>query len=116
MLACSTASTLALRAASRESACLTIFFFSSRRRHTRFDSDWSSDVCSSDLGFVSHLLLGETEVELYEVRRILEASAAALAAGRIDAAEKDDLGQSLERMRVARTVEELVEADRKSVV
>src|SRR2546427_9064524 len=26
-----------------------IFFFSSRRRHTRFDRDWSSDVCSSDL-------------------------------------------------------------------
>src|SRR5256886_13152586 len=27
----------------------TAFFFSSRRRHTRFDCDWSSDVCSSDL-------------------------------------------------------------------
>src|SRR2546427_4585947 len=26
-----------------------LFFFSSRRRHTRFDCDWSSDVCSSDL-------------------------------------------------------------------
>src|SRR2546430_16514476 len=41
-----------------------VFFFSSRRRHTRFDCDWSSDVCSSDLeperhrlvhGFVSSL-------------------------------------------------------------
>src|SRR5690606_40302644 len=29
------------------------FFFSSRRRHTRFSRDWSSDVCSSDL--LSHL-------------------------------------------------------------
>src|SRR5688572_33489214 len=29
--------------------CLSIFLFSSRRRHTRFDCDWSSDVCSSDL-------------------------------------------------------------------
>src|SRR3989475_9314513 len=29
---------------------LLFFFFSSRRRHTRFDCDWSSDVCSSDLG------------------------------------------------------------------
>src|SRR5688572_31690830 len=29
------------------------FFFSSRRRHTRFDCDWSSDVCSSDLPFVA---------------------------------------------------------------
>src|SRR5206468_4553598 len=27
----------------------TFFFFSSRRRHTRSDRDWSSDVCSSDL-------------------------------------------------------------------
>src|SRR2546430_5034192 len=29
------------------------FFFSSRRRHTRFDCDWSSDVCSSDLWLIS---------------------------------------------------------------
>src|SRR2546430_3903287 len=28
---------------------LFFFFFSSRRRHTRFDCDWSSDVCSSGL-------------------------------------------------------------------
>src|SRR5260370_28179359 len=28
---------------------MLIFFFSSRRRHTRFKCDWSSDVCSSDL-------------------------------------------------------------------
>src|SRR5690606_40723598 len=28
---------------------LMLFFFSSRRRHTRFSRDWSSDVCSSDL-------------------------------------------------------------------
>src|SRR5437899_9176246 len=29
--------------------CFIFFFFSSRRRHTRCLSDWSSDVCSSDL-------------------------------------------------------------------
>src|SRR5260370_27236298 len=29
------------------------FFFSSRRRHTRFKCDWSSDVCSSDLVLTS---------------------------------------------------------------
>src|SRR5258706_11838211 len=29
---------------------ISLFFFSSRRRHTRLVSDWSSDVCSSDLG------------------------------------------------------------------
>src|SRR2546421_8620790 len=35
-------------------ACdLTFFFFSSRRRHTRSDRDWSSDVCSSDLSMAS---------------------------------------------------------------
>src|SRR5256885_7388190 len=28
---------------------LIFFFFSSRRRHTRLQGDWSSDVCSSDL-------------------------------------------------------------------
>src|SRR6266566_3221237 len=28
------------------------FFFSSRRRHTRLQGDWSSDVCSSDLPYV----------------------------------------------------------------
>src|SRR2546430_11824588 len=44
------------------SSGVVLFFFSSRRRHTRFDCDWSSDVCSSDLrklGFVfqfHHLL------------------------------------------------------------
>src|SRR2546430_3344869 len=36
--------------------CCFFFFFSSRRRHTRFDCDWSSDVCSSDL------LRGEEEI------------------------------------------------------
>src|SRR5437762_8893464 len=29
--------------------CSVFFFFSSRRRHTRYIGDWSSDVCSSDL-------------------------------------------------------------------
>src|SRR3989454_2119851 len=37
--------------------CLFVFFFSSRRRHTRLQGDWSSDVCSSDLctGHLIHL-------------------------------------------------------------
>src|SRR5256885_5440185 len=34
--------------------CL-FFFFSSRRRHTRFQGDWSSDVCSSDLPYLNPL-------------------------------------------------------------
>src|SRR5699024_11228293 len=36
---------------------LFIFFFSSRRRHTRSKRDWSSDVCSSDLGLSPLLLI-----------------------------------------------------------
>src|SRR2546430_6475974 len=39
-------------AAGEVSRC--VFFFSSRRRHTRFDCDWSSDVCSSDLVPADH--------------------------------------------------------------
>src|SRR6267378_7510536 len=34
-----------------------LFFFSSRRRHTRSLRDWSSDVCSSDLEFVARMRL-----------------------------------------------------------
>src|SRR3989475_4797870 len=61
----------------RRLVCFVFFFFSSRRRHTRFDCDWSSDVCSSDLvrkmistyvgenkEFERQFLSGELEVEL----------------------------------------------------
>src|SRR5260370_3131574 len=37
---------------SKISESVKVFFFSSRRRHTRFKCDWSSDVCSSDLTVV----------------------------------------------------------------
>src|SRR5256886_15060480 len=41
------------------------FFFSSRRRHTRFDCDWSSDVCSSDLALrVDKLTIASLEATL----------------------------------------------------
>src|SRR2546427_12635171 len=40
-----------------------VFFFSSRRRHTRFDCDWSSDVCSSDLGSVN-IAIGKAKTAL----------------------------------------------------
>src|SRR5205814_4172608 len=40
------------------------FFFSSRRRHTRCLSDWSSDVCSSDLGRMDTIVIrGGAELE-----------------------------------------------------
>src|SRR2546426_8087441 len=38
---------------------MLFFFFSSRRRHTRLQGDWSSDVCSSDL------TLAENQIDLY---------------------------------------------------
>src|SRR5690606_38300678 len=38
-----------------------LFFFSSRRRHTRFSRDWSSDVCSSDL-FIYYLNNPELDI------------------------------------------------------
>src|SRR5256886_7039305 len=49
----------------------SIFFFSSRRRHTRFDCDWSSDVCSSDLEALLVALEGRFHV-LLVVRVSLE--------------------------------------------
>src|SRR5699024_11838117 len=44
------------------------FFFSSRRRHTRSKRDWSSDVCSSDLGVsmaVAHAAASYLGIPLY---------------------------------------------------
>src|SRR5689334_24011168 len=38
---------------------LSDFFFSSRRRHTRWNCDWSSDVCSSDLGLAAAARAGD---------------------------------------------------------
>src|SRR5467141_3329581 len=58
---------------------LFYFFFSSRRRHTRFKCDWSSDVCSSDLrvmreggeqiasGTVFEIAAGEREGRITEI-------------------------------------------------
>src|SRR2546430_9842405 len=40
---------------------ILFFFFSSRRRHTRFDCDWSSDVCSSDL--LPNVLYGAASIK-----------------------------------------------------
>src|SRR5687768_18245419 len=42
------------------------FFFSSRRRHTRCSRDWSSDVCSSDLG--SYLEVGRVAEAITHLR------------------------------------------------
>src|SRR5260370_36773575 len=58
-------------------ASLVFFFFSSRRRHTRFKCDWSSDVCSSDLA-----LLQWFRVENEIITRVEEQVYLALRAGR----------------------------------
>src|SRR5205807_4847816 len=44
------------------------FFFSSRRRHTRLQGDWSSDVCSSDLA--------DVQTSSDEAKKVLEESSA----------------------------------------
>src|SRR2546430_9678259 len=48
------------------------FFFSSRRRHTRFDCDWSSDVCSSDLGLALYLASGTDEPYVRQEAQLLD--------------------------------------------
>src|SRR5690348_18488370 len=68
--------------------CVCFFFFSSRRRHTRWTGDWSSDVCSSDLFYTD----GAREAWLTSPRRkaaargtgcaLASAIAASMAAGR----------------------------------
>ena len=45
------------------------FFFSSRRRHTRYWRDWSSDVCSSDLPAARTAVIGLACVASYKRTR-----------------------------------------------
>src|SRR2546422_7127494 len=52
-----------------------VFFFSSRRRHTRCSRDWSSDVCSSDLVSAEH-----TMIFLEHNKRITEVATSPLSA------------------------------------
>src|SRR5690348_17883163 len=64
-----------------------LFFFSSRRRHTRWTGDWSSDVCSSDLcrasGLAALLLLvacaGAPVQEMSDARQAVAAAEQVLA-------------------------------------
>lgn len=63
------------------------------------------------MGFVVDLLHDRTSLELIEVRRMLEPEATALAAARITDATLDRLQELMVRMRQAKAVEQLVEAD-----
>src|SRR5258707_11034065 len=49
----------------RECKLFDGFFFSSRRRHTRYWRDWSSDVCSSDLKLLERVDDRNAQGELY---------------------------------------------------
>src|SRR5690606_40949223 len=78
-----------LSALTRPSLPASPFFFSSRRRHTRFSRDWSSDVCSSDLA-AGGVVVGQRQqrVEFGEVaghgaarHRVIEHGQAVDAAG-----------------------------------
>src|SRR5215467_9624126 len=75
---------------------MVFFFFSSRRRHTRLQGDWSSDVCSSDLG----QLPGPGDLEAIDADpvRCLDPEASAAMVAEIDAAHKegDTLGGVIE--------------------
>src|SRR5256885_6614965 len=50
---------------------VSFFFFSSRRRHTRLQGDWSSDVCSSDLMKLTRELEFRIERKLYRQGKIV---------------------------------------------
>src|SRR5260221_7715879 len=53
-------------ASARADASVVLFFFSSRRRHTRSLCDWSSDVCSSDLADLRLSAGAEAQVSVAE--------------------------------------------------
>src|SRR5260370_32824898 len=88
-----------------------MFFFSSRRRHTRFKCDWSSDVCSSDLSpldianriqILGHFGAVARTEPLQDAVRILEK-------GVKDAALTPDSGESHFRIRAVAVTEEVFE-------
>jgi DNA-binding FadR family transcriptional regulator len=74
-------------------------------------SSLKPDLLLESTGFVTHLLSDQTMLQLFEVRRLLEPAAAAMAAVRMDEAGHQALKGELGRMLVAEGVEDLVEAD-----
>src|SRR5690625_6914313 len=75
---------------------IRLFFFSSRRRHTRWPRDWSSDVCSSDLAG-ERLLLIDADLRRPSVAEHLDLeSTAGLTSVLIEEARLEDVTQPLE--------------------
>src|SRR5688500_19303510 len=83
--------------------CVLLFFFSSRRRHTRLQGDWSSDVCSSDLGIGEARLLEAAGAQPAAV-----AQAAMAAVGRGIVAGPAEAGVEPEPVGLARSEERRV--------
>src|SRR5215203_1899413 len=71
------------------------FFFSSRRRHTRYWRDWSSDVCSSDLAARVELVTFSTTQAM---NALLEGDVAPV--GVVGIGAQPDLGRARRRTRV----------------
>src|SRR5262245_64183914 len=89
-------------------ALLVLFFFSSRRRHTRCLSDWSSDVCSSDL-------LGSREERHSRLRQHVRRDAEQ--DRREDIVQRPLVRAELDRApRAEKSAERTAREDRKSVV
>src|SRR5258706_2110266 len=81
------------------------FFFSSRRRHTRLVSDWSSDVCSSDLeAWAYRIVVRECRSEARRLRRsgvsVVDLSESMAAAGDAfgEVDRRDALGRAFDRL------------------
>src|SRR2546427_3375057 len=83
------------------------FFFSSRRRHTRFDCDWSSDVCSSDLEWSTAATDG-CPVVMMSGHSTVETAVEATRLGAFDFVEKP-----LSLAKLLRTVERALDAGRR---
>src|SRR5207302_2970357 len=90
-----------------------IFFFSSRRRHTRFSRDWSSDVCSSDLGSdQADLLLEGSGARILELSEETPGRTGSNQGGRLHLSNKSELPSRLpagtDRGRLSRSEERRV--------
>src|SRR5438067_3541944 len=74
----------------------SLFFFSSRRRHTRSKRDWSSDVCSSDLDLASAAVRGDADGARATLDRLAAQHRAAVAALVRAAPRAEELLQAIE--------------------
>src|SRR5260221_13549919 len=77
-----------------------IFFFSSRRRHTRSLCDWSSDVCSSEAGYVGE----DVENIILKLLQAAEGDVSRTQTGIIYIDEVDKIGRKDENPSITRDV------------